>query len=174
MHARTARTRKVALVGAVSIAALLFTGCSKGADTSAKETPTPTPGTSQPATSPTEQAAAAAVAVTLGETGTQHMYMKIDPATVAAGTVTFTIKNEGKKVHEFVVLDTPVATKDLKMKSGVDEVNEDAYKSVDEVGEIKPGATETLTVTLHAGHFALICNIKKHFRMGMYADLTVS
>ena len=45
----------------------------------------------------------APVAVAVGETDVQHMYMNVDQATVPAGTVTFTVANEGVKKHEFVV-----------------------------------------------------------------------
>jgi uncharacterized cupredoxin-like copper-binding protein len=97
------------------------------------------------------------------------MYMKVDPASVAGGTVTFTVTNEGVKKHEFVVLQTDVPVTKLDVEG--DEVIEDNYTAIDEIGEIAPGATETLTVTLDPGHYDLICNLKGHYRMGMYSEI---
>jgi len=98
--------------------------------------------------------------------------MTLDSDTVPAGTVTFTVVNEGVKKHEFVVMSTDTSTDKLKVKN--DEVVEDAYTAVDEIEDIVPGSTETLTVDLAPGHYALICNLKGHYRMGMWADLTVT
>jgi len=100
------------------------------------------------------------------------MYMNLSTTTVPAGPVAFTITNEGVKVHEFVILSTDVATKDLEMNG--DEVDEGAYTVIDEAEDIQPGDTATLSVDLQPGHYALICNIKGHFRMGMFSDLQVS
>ena len=98
--------------------------------------------------------------------------MNVDQATVPAGTVTFTVANEGVKKHEFVILSTDVLASDMKIE-GSDEVNEDKYTGVDEIGDLPAGETKTLTVDLKPGHYTLICNIKGHVRMGMYSDITV-
>jgi len=45
---------------------------------------------------------------------------------------------------------------------------------IDEIADIQSGATQDLTVTLEAGHYALICNIREHYSSGMWADLTVT
>ena len=51
---------------------------------------------------------------------------------------------------------------------------EDDYTVVDEIEEIPAGSTENLTVDLTAGHYALICNLEGHYRMGMQADFDVT
>jgi uncharacterized cupredoxin-like copper-binding protein len=85
--------------------------------------------------------------------------------------VTFEVTNEGTKTHEFVILSTDTPADQLTMKG--DEVVEDDYEAVDEIEDIPGGETGTLTVDLASGHYALICNVKGHYRMGMYTDLTV-
>lgn len=45
--------------------------------------------------------------------------------------------------------------------------------SVGEVDDLAPGASKDLTLTLPAGHYALICNVPGHYAGGMHADLTV-
>jgi uncharacterized cupredoxin-like copper-binding protein len=156
----------------VAALTLVLAACSSSSDSAST-----TPATEAPTTAATESptpttAEGTAVAVAVGETDVQHMYMTIDPATVSAGSVTFTVVNEGVKKHEFVILSTDVMAADLPIEG--DEVNEDDYVVVDEIGDLPPGETGTLTVDLAPGHYALICNLKGHMRMGMYADITVT
>lgn len=114
------------------------------------------------------------VDVKVGETDTSHMYLTLDVSSVPAGPVTFTVKNDGAKIHEFIVLETPIAAKDLKIHTAKDRIDEDAYKPLGEADDIEPGGTGTLTVDLSAGHYALVCNVKGHVRMLMIADLAVT
>ena len=110
--------------------------------------------------------------VLVGETDVQNMYMTVDPTSVAAGTVTFTVTNEGVKKHEFVVLQTDANPDKLTVEG--DEVVEDDYDSPGEIGDLPAGETDTLTLDLPAGKYVLICNLKGHYRMGMYAPFTVT
>jgi uncharacterized cupredoxin-like copper-binding protein len=115
------------------------------------------------------------VLVKVGETDTAHMYMTLDVASVPAGLVTFTVENEGVKVHELIVLDTDIAAADLPVNAAKDRVlDEKAYNPLGEAEDIEPGASGTLTVALSPGHYALICNIKGHVRMLIISDLTVT
>ena len=111
------------------------------------------------------------VAVTVGETSDTVMYMKVAPDSVKAGKVTFTLKNEGKKTHEMVVLKTDTPYDQLEVGSN-NKVSEDA--SVGEVSEIKAGETGTVTLDLATGAYALVCNVEKHYAMGMRAPFTVT
>lgn len=174
------RAMKLSLRGIVTFAALTLVlaacgssgdGSSAGGSSATGSTATEAP-TSTEAPTPTA-AEGTPVAVAVGETDVQHMYMNLDQATVPAGTVTFTIVNEGVKVHEFVILSTDVLAADLPIEAN-DEVNEDAYTVIDEVEDLAGGDTATLTVDLAPGHYALICNLKGHVRMGMYSDITVT
>jgi uncharacterized cupredoxin-like copper-binding protein len=44
---------------------------------------------------------------------------------------------------------------------------------VGKVSQFKPGATRTITVTLTAGHYALICNLPAHYKAGQHVDFSV-
>jgi len=92
-------------------------------------------------------------------------------ATAPAGEITFTVANGGTMIHEFVILKTEVQAADLPLTN--DEVTEDDYTVVDEVEDVEPAKSGTLTVTLEAGHYVFICNIAGHVRQGMATDFTV-
>ena len=89
-----------------------------------------------------------------------------------AGTITFTIKNNGEETHEFVVVKTDLAADALPVVD--DKVSEDAVTAVDEVENIQPGSTATLELTdLAAGHYVALCNLLAHYGKGMHAEFTV-
>lgn len=88
---------------------------------------------------------------------------------VAAGRVTFVVRNAGKIPHEFVVLKTKTPAGKLPVRSG---------KAVEtgKVGKIpvfRAGVTKKLTLTLKRGHYALICNVPGHYKAGQFVDFTV-
>jgi uncharacterized cupredoxin-like copper-binding protein len=97
--------------------------------------------------------------------------IELSAATAAPGAVTFTVTNSGSMIHEFVVLTTDVLAADLPLTN--DAVNEDDYTSMGEVADLEAGASGTLTATLAAGHYAIICNLPGHVRQGMAIDFTV-
>jgi uncharacterized cupredoxin-like copper-binding protein len=112
-----------------------------------------------------------AVAVDLGDTnGTNApMTMTLTPSTVPAGKVNFTVKNSGTIKHEMVVLKaTPT-----ELTVGADgKVSEKT--SAGEVGEVEVGKTKSGSLTLEAGTYEVVCNIKDHYGLGMHATLTVT
>ena len=85
-----------------------------------------------------------------------------------AGKVTFVVKNTGKMTHEFVVVKTTRPAGDLLKGDEADETG-----AVGEIGELKPGATKKLTLSLKKGHYALLCNIAGHYKAGQFADFYV-
>jgi uncharacterized cupredoxin-like copper-binding protein len=121
-------------------------------------------------------AAAAVNATTLGAvTISQSVAVKANefnlvPAVQAAraGKVTFVVKNIGKVTHEFVVVKTDKPAGNLLHGSEADETG-----AVGEIGELKPGATKKLQLTLKKGHYALLCNIMGHYKAGQFADFYV-
>ena len=116
---------------------------------------------------------AAPAAATLPSTSDEILTeMKItgSASTVAAGKVTFNVKNAGKVTHEFVVLDTPTPAGKIPTDA---KGRADESKNIGETGDVKVGASKTLTLNLKPGHYALICNLPGHYTGGMYADLTV-
>ena len=97
--------------------------------------------------------------------------INLDNATGKAGSITFSVSNKGANTHEFVVVQTDLAADKLPVTGNL--VDEAAFTPVDEIEDIEPNATPTLTVTLAAGHYVILCNIEEHYGKGMHADLTV-
>jgi len=118
------------------------------------------------------------VSVTVSDTkGTDApMTLVASPTSGASGDVTFTVKNTGTIDHEVVVLKTDTAFDQLKVgESEADKVDEST--SVGETGDpaLKPGETRSFTVTgLAAGNYVLVCNIAKHYGLGMRSAFKVS
>ena len=99
----------------------------------------------------------------------------LDESTAAAGEVTFDVTNEADQVHEFVVFKTDLAEDALPTNEDgdVDEAGE-GVEAVDEIEDIEGGTTQSLTVTLDAGNFVVLCNLPGHYKQGMHASFTVS
>lgn len=134
--------------------------------------------TTQAQASETTTAAGGAqiVKVELADVDSQTEALTPTPGSVPAGEVTFEVTNSGDKEHEFVVFKTDLAIEDLPTNESGSEVIEDGpgLEAIDEIEGIAPGETKTLTVTLEAGNYALICNIKGHYQRGMRSAFTVS
>ena len=107
----------------------------------------------------------------------------IADSSVAAGQVTFNIENTGPEhQHEFVVIKTDLEAAQLPTADdgSVDE-EVAGVEVIDEVEEVAVGGSETLTVALDPGHYALICNVVHeeegetfvHYERGMHMDFTV-
>lgn len=118
----------------------------------------------------------ATVAITL-----QEFAIAADPASVAAGSVTFDATNEGPDdVHEFVVIATDLPITDLPTveDGSVDEAGE-GLEVIGEIEDLPVGETQSVTLDLEAGNYALICNIydadeeEAHYQEGMRTSFTV-
>jgi uncharacterized cupredoxin-like copper-binding protein len=98
--------------------------------------------------------------------------------TASAGSVTFTVKNDGTIPHEFVVLQTETPAGDFPIESfegESDRIDEDtAGTNVGETGDMDAAATTTLTIDLAPGHYAFVCNLPAHYGQGMHTDFTVT
>jgi uncharacterized cupredoxin-like copper-binding protein len=148
---------RVLLAGVV--AAMALSACSSSTSTTSPASPTSTAG---------------GVSVQLKE-------FSITPSTtsVPAGQVTFNAENVGGATHEMVIIRTDDAPDALPTeKDGT--ANEDAkgLTGVDEVEDIAPGASKSLTVNLTPGSYVMICNIldsgNAHYSLGMHAGFTVT
>jgi uncharacterized cupredoxin-like copper-binding protein len=109
-------------------------------------------------------------------------------ATIAAGKVTFNVKNNGPKhEHEFVVFKTDLDPGSLPKKADGSVDEEGA--GVQALGEIEPFAvskTQPKEFNLAAGKYVLFCNvveteampdmggIKSHYQLGMRTAFTVT
>jgi uncharacterized cupredoxin-like copper-binding protein len=113
------------------------------------------------------------VTIELGDTtGTSApMTLTASPTSVKAGPITFTATNKGTIKHELIVLSTTTTGADLK-PNAEGEVSE--ANNVGEIGDVEVGKTGTATITLKPGTYILACNIKDHYKLGMWLDLTVT
>ena len=101
--------------------------------------------------------------------------LKPSVISVKAGDVTFEVVNQGKEEHELVVMKTDLAANALKMRTADPEkVDEDASaQNLGEVEDLAPGTTKSVTLTLPAGRYVLICNLAGHYKNGMVAGFEV-
>ncbi len=112
--------------------------------------------------------AAARVTVTLRDTA-----IEASPAEVAQGAVGFDVRNAGSTAHELEVLRVPNGA-DPNALPVVNHVADTAgLELVDEAEEIAPSTGATVSVTLAAGTYALICNVPGHYEAGMRTTFTV-
>lgn len=109
----------------------------------------------------------------------------IDPHTnrAKAGRLTLEAVNEGRNLHELVILKTdlnPAALprKEAKPLQGMGTqylVDEDdpRIQTIDEIEEFPSDTSQKKTVTLDPGHYVLFCNIPGHYDKGMHASLHI-
>jgi len=98
-----------------------------------------------------------------------------DESSAAAGEVTFDITNDAEQTHEFVVFQTDLAPDQLPLnEDGSFDEEGEGVTHIDEIEDIEGGSTESLTVSLDAGNYVLICNLPAHYRQGMHASFSVS
>jgi uncharacterized cupredoxin-like copper-binding protein len=126
------------------------------------------------AVAPALAATPTVIKVKLDNTGNMQM-LTLAPVTVPAGKVEFDVANASVDAeHEMIVVKTPLAPDQLPTNADRSRVDEDKFPGAEEVSELKPGTAGKLEATLAAGHYVLFCNIKNHFKDGMYAELTVT
>ena len=97
----------------------------------------------------------------------------VNPAqnTVDAGTLTFSVSNDGAIPHNFLVIKTDLASDALPTADAqVDEGQVDVAASIPEYAA---GDTEEVSVDLEPGSYVLICNVAGHYDSGMRAAFTV-
>jgi uncharacterized cupredoxin-like copper-binding protein len=112
--------------------------------------------------SDTEHAAGATAAdvnVSLGD-----MWIKSDKPEIAAGKVSFAVKNEGATVHGLAISPTPV-----KQSGGM--LDESAL--IDKGGDLAGGDSETVTWDLKPGSYELVCFKPGHYAAGQKLAFTV-
>lgn len=158
-----AMPRRVAIAAALALAVVLLPACGgdDDGDTGGGDTDDGT------------------VSVTLEE-----FAVSTDPTSAAAGSVTFDVSNTGPDdVHEFVVIKTDLGATALPVDDdGAVLEDGEGMEVIDEIEDLAVGDSQTLTVDLEAGAYALICNIlqeepdgtlEAHYAEGMRTDFTV-
>jgi uncharacterized cupredoxin-like copper-binding protein len=154
---------KVAALAAIAGAAIALAGCGGSSTSSTTTAPPATTTDTETHSTSTVAATGTPVAVTFG-TPTEFS-TTVDTPSVAAGDVTFTVTNNGKMPHEFVVVAAPDGAAALKESNG--EAN-------GEIEEVPVGKSGTLTLNLKAGKYVLLCNLPGHFAGGMFVEFTVA
>ena len=102
------------------------------------------------------------------------MFLKPSATKVAAGTVTFSVTNQGGMHHEFVIV-TGDPTGTTGDEAGqVSESNHLGGDEGPEIGDIKPGQTKQLTASLSPGTSTAMCNLPGHFTSGMHFTFTAA
>lgn len=152
------------VLAVVALVGLTLTACSSDGGSSSSSTTSDTTVTT---------AAGTTVNVVVGDTKgvDAPMTMTVTPASVPAGKVTFVVKNTGTIEHEMVVLKTDAPFDQLPVDAD-GKVSEDT--SIGEVPEFAAGTTDSVTLDVTAGSYALVCNIAKHYGMGMRATFSVT
>ena len=115
------------------------------------------------------------VVVTLADKGLDSMRMDLSTKQIRAGKETFNVINTSQNnlVHEFVVAKSDKPIEALLYKEDENELAEDALAVMNEIDDIEPGKSGTLTVNLEPGSYVLFCNKTGHFKAGMVNQLTV-
>ena len=106
--------------------------------------------------------------------GTQGMILSSNE--VKAGKVTFMVTNISKsdQEHEFLVARTDLTPDKMPLTQAGARVDESKLAGLKELGDLEPGKSGKLTLTLKPGRYLLLCNEEGHFKAGMHAYLTVT
>jgi uncharacterized cupredoxin-like copper-binding protein len=119
------------------------------------------------------------VAVELGSTSPDQMFIKLSQDYAPAGKVSFLVTNSDTETHEFVVLSTDQPADSFPLTTFEGEPNridEDAkgVTNVGETGDMAAGTSMMMTLDLPEGHYAVVCNLQGHYAAGMHQDFWVT
>src|SRR5262249_54606737 len=115
------------------------------------------------------------VNVALMDQGMESMRMELSTERVKVGNVTFNVANKSQNlVHEFIVFKSDRPIEALPYEADQKEVNEDAIEAHNEIEDIDPGKSGTITLKLVPGTYILLCNKPGHFKSGMVHTLIVA
>jgi uncharacterized cupredoxin-like copper-binding protein len=93
------------------------------------------------------------------------------PASASAGSVTFNVTNDGAVAHNLTVIKSDLAPAALPTAAA--KVDESKAPSVGHTADLASKKTGTLTVTLQAGAYVLVCQVPGHYGAGMHSAFTV-
>jgi uncharacterized cupredoxin-like copper-binding protein len=166
------RTRLVPMLAVLTLTlGVALTGCSSN---NSKSSNTTAAGGGVTVAPTTASSSGNNVTVALGDTAGLNgtMSLTATPVSAKAGKVTFKVTNNGTIKHEFVVLKLDPGQTWNTLPVTNDKVSE--KNNVGEAGDVAVGETKSVTIDLKAGNYALVCNIAKHYAMGMRAQFTVT
>jgi len=96
----------------------------------------------------------------------------VDGPSLVEGRVRFVIENAGTEIHEFEIFAGASAGQVLPVSSNVADTT--GLSVVDEIENLVPNGTATLTVDLSPGTYLVLCNLPGHYAQGMSTTLTVT
>lgn len=115
----------------------------------------------------------AQVMVTMSNAPDGTQSLRIDRSQVPAGPVRFVVRNlSADTVHELLVAKAPAGP--LPMARTSSRVDERKLEGLEELGDLGPGRSGSLSMRLRPGRYVLFCNEPGHFVAGMHAELTVT
>jgi uncharacterized cupredoxin-like copper-binding protein len=115
------------------------------------------------------------IQVSLDGEASQPMKVALDVAQVKAGVIEFDVKNDAISTdHEVILIKLQKEGQIITANAKTHRIDEAKFKTMGEVGGLKPSDTGVLKVTLAAGDYVLVCNHKSHFELGMYTPFTVT
>ena len=110
-------------------------------------------------------------AATTVDVGLTEFVVNPTQDTVDAGTVTFTVSNDGTEDHSFRVIKTDLAPDALPTAaSRVDEAQVDIVANIQ---QFAAGETQEVSPDLETGSYVLICNLPGHYDLGVRVAFTV-
>lgn len=92
-------------------------------------------------------------------------------ATIAAGTITFQVRNDGAVAHEFAVVRSDLPADGLPIDGAV--ADETGLEVLGRIPEFGAGSSQAITLDLTPGNYLLICNVPAHYTLGMATAITV-
>jgi uncharacterized cupredoxin-like copper-binding protein len=96
------------------------------------------------------------------------------PSRVAAGAVTFSVKNDGPDQHELIVV--RLSGKPLPLRGDGITIDEEKLGKA-EIGSLEPGpagSVRDLRLDLPPGRYRVFCNMYGHYMSGMSADVVAA
>ena len=103
---------------------------------------------------PADAAVGATVSGVLGDPGNGEFTISLEPSSVKAGVVAFTVENKGTTEHEFVVVKSDLDPAQIPVEN--EKAEEDSGVFVGEIEELEPGTTRTLEVRLDARRYLIL------------------
>jgi uncharacterized cupredoxin-like copper-binding protein len=116
------------------------------------------------------------IPVSLAGEADQPMSVKLDATVLKAGAVEFAVSNDAVSTdHEVLLVMLKAPDQKISADPKKHRINEAKLEVLGEAGGMKPGDKKVLKATLKPGmSYALICNHKSHYELGMATRFTVS
>ncbi len=162
----TTATRQLVATAAASATPALLAVTEAAGQPSSTSAPTELPATHATATPP--PSGGQTIGVSLRE-------FSVSPSSgsASAGTVTFSVSNDGTIPHDFIVIKTDLAQDALPVNSSTLTVDESRVDVVARQSAIREEHSVQVPADLTAGHYVLICNLADHYSAGMHAAFAV-